>query len=367
MQGAVAVFLVSLGLGQLSSTYWQLRGASLVGPSRWAGYGLGAGLLASGALLLPQTVSVLLWTPLAGFLAMLLLLWAGSTIKPPPDPNTLFAPEHPAHGGCDYVQIPDGAELTPGFLLKPPGRVAASGQGAAVCLLHGSGDTKISYKWRLVQTLLNQGFIVLTIDLPGHGDNRGRPLKYPDCLTAISAAIQFLQAQPAVKRIGLVGISLGGAMAIKTIATAYAEGISPVDALVVLSTPVRLLYTNWLFYREAWTTCYRSPLVSLLRETSIKQLRDSWYTGGYRSPHNTTELFELLNPLDHIRCLQGLPILLVYSQSDRVAPPGQAQAMRQAAPHADFIVSKKASHVALTLMPEINIQVAAWLKNQLNR
>jgi alpha-beta hydrolase superfamily lysophospholipase len=367
LQGAIAVFLINLGLGQLSSTYWRLRGASLVGPSRWAGYGLGAGLLASGALLLPQTLYVLLWTPLAGLLSMLLLLWAGSTIKPPPHPDTLFVPEHPAHGGCDYVQIPDDDGVTPGLLLKPPDWAAASGQGAAVCLLHGSGDTKTSYKWRLARTLLNEGLIVLTIDLPGHGDNRHRPLKYPDSLTAILAAIRFLQARPEVKRIGLVGISLGGAMAIKAIAPAYAEGISLVDALVIFSTPVRLNYTNWLFYREAWTTCARSPLLSLLRETTIKQLRDSWYAGGYRSSHNTTELFELLKPLDHIRALKALPILLVYSQSDRVAPPDQAEAMRRAAPHADFIVSKKASHVALTLMPEINIQVAAWLRKRLSQ
>jgi pimeloyl-ACP methyl ester carboxylesterase len=115
-----------------------------------------------------------------------------------------------------------------------------------------------------------------------------------------------------------------------------------------------------------WKTCYRAPLLSLLRETTVKQLRESWYSGGYRSRHNTSQLFDLLQPLEHIGALKHTPILLVYSRDDGVAPPDQAQAMRQAAPHADFIEAKKASHVALVLMPEITHQIAAWLKKQLN-
>jgi pimeloyl-ACP methyl ester carboxylesterase len=236
--------------------------------------------------------------------------------------------------------------------------------GTAVCVIHGAGDTKISFKWRLIQMLLAEGFTVLTIDLPGHGDNRDRPLVYPDSLSVVPAALQFLRAQPDIKRVGLIGVSLGGAMAIRALAD-HGTPANLVDALVILATPVQLKYTTSLFYREMWNTCYQAPLVSLLREITVKQLRESWYSGGYRSRHNTSELFQLLQPLDYIGQLKDIPILLVYSRADLVAPPDQAQAMQQAAPHAEFIEAKKASHVALILMPGIIDQISKWLDSKL--
>jgi pimeloyl-ACP methyl ester carboxylesterase len=367
MQSAIAVFLIVLGLGQLSSTYWQLYGASLVGSGRWRGYGLGLALFIAGVYLLPRSPYILLWTPLAGLLAVLCLLLAGSFVLPPPHPNSFFEAEHPGHGGCWRVQIPDGHHFVPGFLLKPLAGTAGVDNGAAVCLVHGAGDTKISFKWRLIQALLAEGLTVLTIDLPGHGENRQQPLRYPDCLSAIPAAVAFLRARPEIRRVGLLGISLGGAISIRVVAAArQAEQPAPVEAVAVVATPIQLTYNHSLFYREAWSTISRSPLLTLLRETTIKQLRESWYSGGYRSPHNTTELFELLEPLGQISQLKNLPVLLVYSQNDLIAPPDQALKMRQAAPQADFIEAKKASHVALTLIPEINMQIARWLKKQLS-
>ena len=74
-----------------------------------------------------------------------------------------------------------------------------------------------------------------------------------------------------------------------------------------------------------------------------------------------------INPQDNITYLMGTPILLVYSRRDLVAPPEHSQAMREAAPHARFVESKKASHVMLTLIPKVNYQVARWLSEQLLR
>jgi pimeloyl-ACP methyl ester carboxylesterase len=218
----------------------------------------------------------------------------------------------------------------------------------------------------MVQALLAEGFAVLAIDLPGHGDYRHRPLIYPDCMPTIPAAVQFLREELQINHIGLVGISLGGAVAINAAAQYFlAFGRHLVEALVVMETPTHLDFTKALFYREAWNTFYRAPSLFLLRETSLKQVRDEWYTGGYRSRHSVAELFELLNPLQYIQNLTSLPILLIYSRGDYIAPPEQAEALHQAAPHAQWLESKKASHVTLTLMPEINQQLASWLKAQL--
>ena len=238
-----------------------------------------------------------------------------------------------------------------------------------MCVVPGAGDHKLFFKWRLIQALLAEGLTVLVIDTPGHGDYRQRPMTCPDCLSAISSAIEFLRGQPGIKRVGLAGISLGGALSIRAVADSQAaqppDG-DPVDALVVLETPVMLAYHRTLFYREAWAA-FRAPVLSLLREISVKQMVQSWKSGGYRSPHTTTELIDMLNPLDNLSRLRNIPILLVYSERDPVAPSTAARAMQNAAPGADMLTSVNASHVTMTLMPEVNRQVARWLRRQLSR
>jgi len=382
MQIVLSVFLITLGLGQIISTGKGWRAASLIGPSRPAGLGLGILLLIIGSLNLPLTWYALWWPLLTGPLALGLLLLGGSFIFPPPNSSLLFSPHHPAHAGCQHVQIPDGDHLMPGFLLVPHrletsepwfhrscGLERGIKQGLAVCVVPGAGDHKSSFKWRLVQALLSERLTVLTIDTPGHGEYRQRPMRFPDCLSAVPAAIRFLQDQPGITHIGVAGISLGGALAARSVVENWPDKGNPCrqpEALVVLETPVQLNYNRPLFIREAWRAC-RAPVLSLLQEISAKQMIRSWKTGGYRSPHSTAELIALLDPVTTMGCLKETPLLLVYSERDPIAPLAAARAMGQAAPQADLLMSNKASHVTLTLLPEINRQVACWLREQLSK
>jgi pimeloyl-ACP methyl ester carboxylesterase len=364
LQGALAVFLLTVGIGQMLSTYWGLRGLSLVGSSKWAGYSLANLLLLIGGVLLPPNWGVLIWTVPAGLVTTALLLLGGSYINPPPHPDQLFTEDNPAHASCEPVTIPDGEHPPiPGLLLRPHAPT-----GAAVCLVPGAGDTKLNFKWRLVQALLSEGLTVLTLDLPGHGDYRQRPMAYPDTLSVIPAALNFLKSQPGMTSIGLLGISLGGALAIRSLAEALdrTEGSeSLVKALTIVATPTRLDSSKAMFYREAWRTYFGSPSLSLLREISARQIRQSWYTGGYRSRHSTAELIELLNPLAGIQQLRETSILLVYSRRDSVSPPTMAQAMQQTAPWSLLIEANRASHVMLIFSPEINREIAEWLRKEL--
>ncbi len=360
-----STFLITLGVGQIISAVQGWRAASLVGASRATGFGVGALLMVGGALFLPQNWTALVWTLVTGPLALAVLLVGGAYIAPPPHPNRLFDPVQPTHAGCRAVQIPDGDYLMPGWLLHPLPELAQT--GTAVCIVPGAGDHKSSFKWRLVTALLAEGLTVLTIDPPGHGDYRQRPLTYPDCLSAVPAAIEFLRRQPGVERVGVAGISLGGALAIGSLvepAVAGKGACSQVEALVVLETPVSLNYNRALVFRELWAAG-RAPVLSLLREISFQQIIQSWRSGGYRSPHRTGELIELLSPVQHIARIENIPILLVYSDRDPIAPPAAAVAMRRAAPQSDLLTSQTASHVTLTLQPEINGSVARWLRQHL--
>jgi pimeloyl-ACP methyl ester carboxylesterase len=193
-------------------------------------------------------------------------------------------------------------------------------------------------------------------------------MAYPDTLSVIPAALNFLKSQPGVTSIGLLGISLGGALAIRSLAEALdrTEGSeSLVKALTIVATPTRLDSSKAMFYREAWRTYFGSPSLSLLREISARQIRQSWYTGGYRSRHSTAELIELLNPLAGIQQLRETSILLVYSRRDSVSPPTMAQAMQQTAPWSLLIEANRASHVMLIFSPEINREIAEWLRKEL--
>ena len=383
MQAAVAVFLITLGLGQLISTCLGLVGLSLVGTRRRIGYGLGGVLLVSGLLLLPFAWFVLWWALPAGLLAMGLLMLAGSFIAPPRHPDWLFTPDHPAHAGCTLVQIPDGNDHMPGFLLLPPkpsqgdetgpgltaahragvDRAQPTGGRPAVCIIPGAGSNKTVFLWRLVQALLAEGLIVLTVDPPGHGDYRHRPMAYPDSLSAVAAAVSFLKTQPGVTKVGVLGISMGGALAIRYLAE-NTDKDHNVAALAVLATPVRLKLNRVVIILEQWNT-FRAPILSLLREITFRQIWQSWHTGGYRSHLSTAALIERLNPANGVRHLNDRPLLLAYSRRDRVASPESARAMREAAPWATFLETKKASHVTLVLTPEINQSIARWLRERL--
>lgn len=368
IQSALAVFLIVLGVGQLAVTMGGWRGLSLIGPSRWLGGGLGLALLAAGAVLLPPTWTVLGWVLPAVGLALVLLLLGGSFIQPPPHPDRLFEQHHPAHAHCQPVLIPAGEQPPmPGVLLRPPG-FSPENSRPAVLIIPGAGDTKTNFKWRLVLALLAEGLTVLTIDPPGHGAYRQRPMAYPDCLSAVPDAVKFLRSQPGVTAVGLLGVSLGGALALKSLATPALWAASPglVEALVVMATPTHLEFKRSLIYRVMWRTVFRAPVLSLFKEMSARQVRQSWLTGGYRSRHSTAEMFDLLDPLDSLSQLGSIPTLLVYSRRDAVSPPAMAQAMRQVAPWAALIEAPTASHITLILLPEINRRLARWLRNQLD-
>lgn len=357
--GALSVFCITLGLGQLAATFWQLRGASLVGAGPWAGYGFGVGVLGVGVWLLPPSWSVLIWTLPAGLLVSLALLWGGSYLCPPAGPQALFEPDHPAHGSCQHLDIIDGNQRIPAILIKPP---ANNKSHAAVCLVHGAGDHKTFFKSQLIAALLAKNLMVLTLDLPGHGDYRRQPLSYPEVLSTVPAALYFLRQQPGIEAVGIVGVSLGGAVAIRSLAAQPGGDLA--QALVIAGTPTHLRPDRHMFSRELWRTIYGSPSLDLLQEMSIKQAWQMWRSGGYRSRHTTAELFDLLAPVENLRRLR-LPIFLVYSRRDSIAPWSHAQVMQQAAPGADYLETKKASHVMLTLMPEITRAIADWLHRKL--
>jgi len=359
----LAIFILCVGIGQLLSSIWGLKTLSLGGFQPYWGYSLGLGLLSGGSVglfIIPVSgwggiLMVIIATPLA----ILLLLVTGSIIKPPIHPDDqLFSAYQAKQVGCQRVEIPDRNKYIPAYLLKPH-----QTNGAAICIVPGAGDNKHGFKWRLVQHLLKAGFVIISIDPPGHGEYRHTPMSYPDCLSTIPAVITYLRNLAGIKRIGFIGISMGGALTLNGLATINKR--TTIDALVICATPTRLLFNKTIFWREVWHTL-RSPTLSIFREISAFQLHHSWQKGGMQSRHTLFVLFRLFNPLKSISQLPStLPIYLVYSHRDGIAPVKMGREMSQAAPQARLLETKKASHVWLTLDEPTLKQIVKWLSTQL--
>lgn len=191
------------------------------------------------------------------------------TRRPEPDPA-----EDPAAHGMDYEAVvftaQDGLRLRGWFL---PG-----GDGErAVVFLHGHGgsmDPDLKY----APAFHDAGISVLMFDFRAHGRSEGQivSMGYLERRDAV-AAVRFLEGR-GFKRLGLLGFSMGGVVAIIT-----APGLESVRAVVVdgafgrITEPIvgwgeRRGLPAWLSRSLGWLTIAMTSLrlrVNLFREQPI--------------------------------------------------------------------------------------------------
>ena len=106
-----------------------------------------------------------------------------------------------------------------------PGRRGAG----AVLLLHGMGGNRASMLARAA-FLHQAGFTVLAPDFQAHGESPGRHITFGELESLdAEAALAFLRASAPGERVGIIGVSMGGA------ATLVGSKPLAVDALVLES------------------------------------------------------------------------------------------------------------------------------------
>lgn len=192
----------------------------------------------------------------------------------------------PADWGAAYEDVEfagrDGAPLRGWYI---PSR-----NGAAVVLLHGHGGNRLSVAFHAA-TLSRAGYGVLLFDLRAHGQSGGRPFSRGERgVDDVLAAVTWLSRRRDVQaRVGVLGISVGGMLAIQAAArnvfirAVVADGplLGTIDDL----PPPR----GW--FERLW----RFP-----RERGY-QLAIDWFAPGPRPPANTQALARLA----------GRPVLLI--------------------------------------------------------
>lgn len=354
----IAVFLRALGL-------WLVLFELLAGARRWRGLSwLGS---ASPALLLPAALALhprgVSWgmraaaMALAALPAALAQLALGSLRNRALDPLAALAPGNHGDRTVERLDIPLAEGHVPALQIAP-----AAGAGAAVCVLHGSGCHKTYFAWRLTDALVRRGLAVLLVDLDGHGENP-RPQRFPQATEPAVAAAEWLRAR--YRRVGMLGISLGGCIA----ARAAADGLA-VDALALLETPPLLQFTEADRRKEARELA-RPFMLDLLGETtpralaaSVVELVRAQTTPRIAAHISTWDLIAALDLLGSLPTIRA-PLLLVYGGHDAIVKPAQAELARRAAPGARFVMAPEASHLTLILHPETLELVASWLESQL--
>jgi pimeloyl-ACP methyl ester carboxylesterase len=349
----LAPFVLILGLLQLLASYKGLRGVSLTGRYRRLGYLAGAILLLGGAFLLPGTFWSLVLVIPASVLALVCLVAVGSLVGQDLDPARFLRPGDWLEGSCQIVDIPNGDRVIPGLLITPPDPT-----NAAICLVHGSGDNKTAFKWRLISAMLSKGLIILTVDLAGHGENHA-PQRWPGCTTEIPAALIWLREQPDVVRVGLLGVSMGGAL------SAHAAAVADPDALALCETPVSFHFRKAMVWREVWNTL-RSPILDLMGEITAWQIRRIWRAGRVDREIAISDLIRRLDVPCQIAKLT-CPLHLVYGGRDNIAPPDHGRRLHQVAnTPTQLTIVPGASHLTLILLPQTTATLADWFSEHLS-
>ncbi len=353
--------LLCLGVAQGWVTRRRLRGLSLTGSCWTAGYGLAAGLVMVGlAIVILTPLPFVIVCALPAFLSTAIALFGISSIVnhglQPPDARRP-APDDPWQ--CEEVTFADGDVETRGLFLRP-----RTPNGATICWVHGTGDDKAKFKWVLLRELTRRGFTVFTFDLPGHGEHP-RPFSLPQALTAVPSAMAYLTNRPDINpdRLGVMGVSLGGALTIRALADGHSVG-----ALCLLEIPCSVRVTPSLYVREAIGAATLQAMEVFADCSPFNLLHFFLTQKGGLFVQSLEQVFDFLAPARYISSLPSLPLLIVYGGRDAVAPPDHAARLfHSARPPKEKRCIRPASHVSLIFMSETAHVVGEWFEQVLGR
>ncbi|CAA9538903.1 MAG: hypothetical protein AVDCRST_MAG49-631 [uncultured Thermomicrobiales bacterium] len=230
------------------------------------------------------------------------------------------------------VLVPWRATSLPGYLSLPPD---PSGPVPLVVLLNGATTAKEELiLWRAA--FLERGLAVLALDWPGTGEAAGlgpASADHDDFTDGVFDLVAHDRALDA-ERVALIGISIGGAMAVRAAAVdrrlaACAAVTPPFDA------------GRWI---DAVSDVVYAPLATL--------------AGGDDEVDRLAEEFALPHVVGRLRC----PLLVLGAGRDLVVPPNEAVALAAAVGDAATLVwYGDAGHALFDAYPTWTEDAARWV------
>ena len=192
------------------------------------------------------------------------------------------------------VEVPWRTTHLPGYLALPEN---VSGPAPLVVMLNGTSTSKEeTLLWS--DAFLEQGLAVLALDWPGSGESSLHVPPTPDCDDFMEGVIAVVSGEPAIDatRIGLVGFSLGGA-----VAALAAANDRRVGAIVAVTPP---------FDPRPW----------FARAQPLLRRHLATIAGGEEQLTRLTSGFALPGVIGRVRC----PVLVFGAGRDLIVPPEEA-------------------------------------------
>jgi alpha-beta hydrolase superfamily lysophospholipase len=192
------------------------------------------------------------------------------------------------------VEAPWRTTHLPGYLVLPEN---VSDPSPLVVLLNGTSTSKEeTLSWG--DAFLEQGLAVLALDWPGSGESSLHVPPTPDCDDFIEGVIAVVAGEPAIDatRIGLVGFSLGGA-----VAALAAANDRRVGAVVAVTPP---------FDPQSW----------FARAQPLLRRHLATIAGGEERLTQLISGFALPGVIERTRC----PVLVFGAGRDLIVPPEEA-------------------------------------------
>ncbi|WP_349367065.1 MAG: alpha/beta fold hydrolase [Nitratireductor rhodophyticola] len=215
--------------------------------------------------------------------------------------------------------------------------------GPAVLVLHG-WRSRTEHMRVVVEALLQRGFRVVSMDLPGHGVSGGRILNIPKAVAAVSAVAQWLGPFDA-----MVGHSFGGAVALNAIAGSVA-GVPPVSVrrLVTIASPNALpdLFSQFGAFMGL------GPKTQKAFEGRVEAIAGT-----------PLKAFVAAEQLRDVR----LPTLILHAPEDKEVPASDARAMGDAGTHVSLAWAPGLGHRRILADPGIAARVAAFVATRRER
>jgi len=248
--------------------------------------------------------------------------WIAGTLLSWPHSSAVPAPAPP--GRVVRLVASDGVPVAASYW---PG---ARPDGPAVLLLHGINNSRD--RMRAQALWLNRlGYAVLAIDFRGHGESgaAARSFGLNEARDA-AAALAFLRRGAPARKVGLIGISLGGAAALLG-----DDGPLPVQAMVLHAVypDLRTAIVNRIARVAGRPLAYLGePLLSF----------QSWPRLGVAPSR--------LAPIEGLRRFRG-PVLIVAGTADRDTTLADSRAMYAAPPGPKgLLLIPGADHVATSIV-----------------
>ena len=241
----------------------------------------------------------------------------------------------------------DGVALS-GILRRIEGKPKAG-----IILSHGIMTEKDygGFYPALAAELGRHGFESLRFDFRGHGESEGKPeqMTIAGEVRDLAAAVQLLKRHHP-PHLGIVGTSFGAGVAVL-----YAAQVRRRPFALVLLSSVLDYRRTFLEPETPWANKWFTP--SALAEGYTSGKLD---LGFFALGRGLLREFQTVSPAEVLRQL-AIPVLMIHSERDPIAPFHAAQDVARSIPGVKFIRVRGAGHYFEGSKVRVLREIARWL------